>query len=104
MGRSPDNIIGSTSRNTIFHVLNRSSRCFDRPVSRMLEGFRMSLPIISWVTRATLGYKTIFPWNVCSQPLILRAFGKSPRELLVEYQTDVFFLNRSKCRKYGARI
>ena len=46
MARPPD--IVPTSGNTIFHVLNRSSRCIGRPVWRLLGGFRKSLPIISW--------------------------------------------------------
>jgi hypothetical protein len=55
----------------------------------------MNLPIISWVTRAMLGGTPIFPWNLCSQSLLLRSFGRSPEELPVEYQTDIFFMNIS---------
>jgi hypothetical protein len=55
----------------------------------------MNLPIISWVTRATLGCAAISPCNVCSQPLIVRAFGRSPQELPLEYQVDVLFMNIS---------
>jgi hypothetical protein len=49
--RPPD--IGSASCYTIFQAINWSSRCILRPVWRLLLGFRMSLPIISGVTRAT---------------------------------------------------
>ena len=55
-------ITGSTTCNTIFQVSNRTIRCIlDRSGWRLLGGFCMNLPIISWVTRAMLGCPPIFP-------------------------------------------
>jgi hypothetical protein len=66
-----------------------------RPVWRLLLGFLISLPIISGVTRATLGCTAFSPWNVCSHPFFSCAFGRSPQELPLEYQVDVLFINIS---------
>ena len=52
----------------------------------------MNLPIISRVTRATLGCTAIFPWSLCTQSLILRSFGRSSEELPVEYQIKKYWL------------
>jgi hypothetical protein len=46
-----------------------------------MGGLRRNLQIVSWVT-PTLG---------CSQPLILRPFGRYGEELPVEYQVEQFF-------------
>jgi hypothetical protein len=53
----------------------------------------MNLPIISWVTRATLEC-TAFPMKFI-QPVALRSFGRSPEELHVEYQIDIFSMTIS---------
>jgi hypothetical protein len=52
-------------------------------------------PTISCVTRTTLRCTAIFLWNSCSQSLVLSSFGRSPEELLLEYQSDIFFMNIS---------
>jgi hypothetical protein len=42
-----------------------------------------------------LGCTTNIPGNRCSQPLILRPFGRSGQELPVEYQVEPLFINFS---------
>jgi hypothetical protein len=49
----------------------------------------MNLLIVSWVT-PTPGCTANFPGNRCSQPLILRPFGRFGQELPVECQVEPF--------------
>ena len=64
-----------------------------RPVWRLLAGFRMSLHIISGVTRATPGCIAFPPEMYAATHFFSCAFGRSPQELPVEYQVDVLFMN-----------
>jgi hypothetical protein len=60
--------------------------------AQLLWGFRRDLLIVSWVA-PTPGCTANFPGNWCSQPLILRPFGRSGQELSVEYQVEPLFIN-----------
>ena len=88
--------IGSIGGNTIFRGQQYSS-CSKAGVCRaaqLLGGFRRDLLIVSWVS-PTPGCAANFPGNWCSQPLILRPFGRSGQELSGEYQVEPLFINFS---------
>jgi hypothetical protein len=59
--------------------------------AQLLGGFRRDLLIVSWVA-PTPGCTANSPGNWCSQPLILRPFGRSGQELSVEYQVAPLFI------------
>ena len=88
--------IGSIGGTTIFQGQQYSS-CSTAGgcrAAQLLGGFRTNLLIVSWVT-PTLGCTANIPGNRCSQPLILRPFGRSGQELPVEYQVEPHFINFS---------
>jgi hypothetical protein len=95
--------IGSIGDTTIFWVqqywsCSKSGGCRAAQLclfAQLLGGFRRNLLIVSWVT-ATPGCTANFPGNRCSQPLILRPFGRSGPELPVEYQVEALFINFSR--------
>ena len=62
--------------------------------AQLLGGFRRNLLIVTWVTH-TPGCTANFPGNWCSQPRILRPFGRSSQELPAEYQVEARFMNFS---------
>jgi hypothetical protein len=74
--------IGSIGGTPIFcgQQYSRCSKAVGRRAAQLLGGFRRNLLIVSWVT-STPGCTVNFPGNWCSQPLILRPFGRSGREL-----------------------
>jgi hypothetical protein len=56
-------------------------------------------------TDATMYLTANFPGNWCSQPRILRPFGRSVQELLAEYQVETIFINFSVSKaKKGGRL
>ena len=59
--------------------------------AQLLGRFRRDLLIVSRVA-PTPGCTANFPGNRCSQPLILRPFGRSGQELSVEYQVEPLFI------------
>jgi hypothetical protein len=88
--------IGSIEDSTIFQVQQYSScsKAGGCRATQLLGGFRGDLLSFSWVA-PTPGCTANFPWNWCSQPLILRPFGRSGQELSVEYQVEPLFINFS---------
>ena len=99
--------IGSIGRNTIFQGQQYSScsKAGGCRAAQLLGGFRRNLLIVSWVTH-TPGCTANFPGNWCSQPRILRPFGRSSQELPAEYQVEARFINFSestakKCCRQG---
>jgi hypothetical protein len=88
--------IGSTGGYTIFQGQQYSScsKAGGCRAAQLLGGFRRDLLIVSWVA-PTPGCTANFPGNWCSQPLILRPFGRSGQELSVEYQVEPLFINFS---------
>ena len=75
------NILGSTEFKSF-----KSRWC---RTAKLLGAFRRNLKIVSWVT-PTPGCTANYPGNRCSQPLILRPFGRSGQELHVECQVEPF--------------
>ena len=78
--------IGSIGGTTLFKGQQYSS-CSKAGGCRAVQlprGFRRNLLIVSWVTH-TPGCTANFPGNGCSEPLILRPFGRSCQELPAEY-------------------
>ncbi len=97
--------IGSIGGTTIFQGQQYSScsKAGGCRAAQLLGGFRRNLLIVSWVT-PTPGCTANFPGNWCSQPLILRPFGRSGQELPVEYQVEALFINFSvSSAKKGCR-
>ena len=88
--------IGSIGGATIFQGQQYSScsKAGGCRAAQLLGGFRRNLLIVSWVTH-TPGCTANFPGNWCSQPLILRPFGRSGQELPAEYQVEARFINFS---------
>jgi hypothetical protein len=80
------NILGST----IFKLF-KSRVC---RAAQLLGGFRRDLLIVTWAA-TTPGCTANFLGNRYSQPLILRPFGRSGRELHLEYQVETVFINFS---------
>jgi hypothetical protein len=60
--------------------------------AKLLGAFPRNLLIVSWVA-PTPRCTANFPGNRCSQPLILRPFGRSGQELRVECQVEPFPTN-----------
>ena len=103
--RSCPKSIGSIGGSTIFQGQQYSScpKAGGCRAAQLLGGFRRNLLIVSWAT-PTLGCKANFPGNRCSQPLILRPFGRSGRELPIEYPVEARFVNFSvSTAKKGCR-
>jgi hypothetical protein len=88
--------IGSIGGTTIFQGQQYSScsKAGGCRAALLLGGFRRDSLIVSWVA-PTPGCTANFPGNRCSQPLILRPFGKSGQELPLEYQVEPLFINFS---------
>ena len=88
--------IGSIGGNPIFwgQQYSSCSKAGGCRAAQLLGGFRRNLLIVSWVTH-TPGCTANFPGNWCSQPLILRPFGRSGQELPPEYQVESRFINFS---------
>jgi hypothetical protein len=87
--------IGPIGDTTIFQGQQYYSSCSKAGGCRgaqLLGGFRRDLLIVSWVA-PTPGFTANFQGNRCSQPLILRPFGRSGEELPVEYQVESHFIN-----------
>jgi hypothetical protein len=88
--------IGSIGGSTIFQGQQYSS-CWKAGgcrAAQLLGGFHRDLLIVSWVA-PTPGCTANIPGNWYSQPLILRPFGRSGRELSVEYQVEPLSINFS---------
>ncbi len=97
--------IGSIGGTTIFwgQQYSSCSKAGGCRAAQLLGGFRRNLLIVSWVT-PTPGCTAKFPGNRCSQPRILRPFGRSAQELPVEYQVETLFINFSvSTAKKGCR-
>jgi hypothetical protein len=99
--------IGPIGRITIFwgQQYSSCSKAGGCRAAELLGGFCRNLLIVSWVT-STPGCTANFPGNWCSQPLILRPFGRSAQELYipVEYQVEALFINFSvSTAKKGCR-
>jgi hypothetical protein len=88
--------IGSIGGNPIFwgQQYSSCSKAGGFQAAQLLGGFRRNLLIVSWVSW-TLGFTVNFPGNWCSQPLIVRPFGRSGQKLRVEYQVEPLFINFS---------
>ena len=105
-GLSYPAIIGSIGGLTIFQGQQYSScsKAGGCREAQLLGGFRRNLQIVSWVAH-TPGCTANFPGNWCSQPRILRPFGRSSQELPAEYQVEARFMNfpvstaRKGCRQ-----
>ena len=97
--------IGSIEGFTIFQGQQYSSctKAGGCRAAQLLGGFRGNLLIVSWAT-PTPGCTANFQGNRCSQPLILRPFGRSGQEPPAEYQVEARFINFSvSTAKKGCR-
>jgi hypothetical protein len=85
--------IGSIGGTTIFQGQQYSScsKAGGCRAAQLPGGFPRNWQIVCWMA-PTPGCTANFPGNRCSQPLILRPFGRSAQELPVEYQVEPLFM------------
>ena len=98
--------MGSIGGTTIFwgQQYSSCSKAGGCRAAQLLGGFRRDLLIVSWVA-PTLGCTANFQGNWCSEPLILRPFGRSCQELPSEYLETWIFINFSvSTAKKGSRL